>query len=91
MDWLCRQGMQRGNSSPEGKFIGLRMGKDSWRVFICQKISLELLYIRHLMEISLSLLTFHSSESSCMNKMQFHYRLKSFHTVVWFIFCGTLY
>ena len=82
---------ERKLQSQEGKFIGLRMGKDSWQAFISQELSLGLLYIRHLMEISLSLLTFHSSESSCMNKMQFHYRLKSFHTFVWVIFCGTLY
>lgn len=35
------------------------MGKDSWQVLISKEISLGLLYIRHLMEISLSLLTLH--------------------------------
>ena len=52
------------SQSPSSKFIGFRMERDSWQMFIGQEISFHLL--RNLWEISLSVLKFYFPEGTCV-------------------------
>lgn len=63
------QGVQTGRSPARLqviKFIGLRMRRDSWQMFIGQEISLSLLYVRHLLGVSVSVFKLCSSEVMSM-------------------------
>lgn len=60
--------MKSGKSSQSlsSKFIDLRMRRGFWWMFLGQGISLSLRQIRHLQEICLSIIKFHSPEGACM-------------------------
>ena len=62
--WARRAKRGKSGQSPSGKFIGLRMGRDSGRMFVGQEVSLSHLQIRHLGEISLSVKF--RSEATCV-------------------------
>ena len=49
-------------------------------MFIGQEIRLSFLQIKHLWEISLSVLKFFSKDDSSFHVLWFHFRLKSFHS-----------
>lgn len=51
--WARNAKREKSSQNPSKKFMGLRMGRDSWHMFVGQEISLGLLQIRHSQEISL--------------------------------------
>lgn len=58
-------GREKPSESSSNNFIGLRVRRDSWRMFMGQEIRIDFLVFRHLVEISLSV-KFHSSEGACV-------------------------
>lgn len=51
--WAKRARRWESSESPNSKFIGWRVGRDSWQMFIGPGISFGLQQTRHLREISL--------------------------------------
>lgn len=75
------------------QFFSLKMGKDTWQMVVGLEIRLCLLLTWHLREIIL-LVKFHSLGTDMwfpFHILRFHFRLKSFHTVlqiIIYIFCS---
>ena len=91
--WARSTDKGKSNQSLSGKFISLKMGRDTWQMVVGLRIRLCLLLIWHLREIILSV-KFHSSGTGMrfpFHIVRFRFRLKSFHTVlqiIMYIFCS---